>query len=111
NDDAILSIGKEIESVCNIHISSAHLFEPSDDWAREELSETSDVGETLAVCPMSIEREWELRQMLLQLGISDSEVVSDWGAVDTSERSLQRLIVLTKNGRLAGYLASRRRIN
>jgi len=111
NDAAILAMGKEIESVFNIHISSPHLFEPSDDWAREELSETSGVGETLAVCPMSIEREWELRQMLLRLGISDSEVVSDWGAVDTSERSLQRLIVLTKNGRLAGYLASRRRIN
>jgi GNAT superfamily N-acetyltransferase/predicted nucleic acid-binding protein len=104
SDEAILTAGKQIEAMFNVHVISPLVFQPSDELVeREEMFETSIAGTALAASPLPIEHEGQLRQMLLRLGISDSEVVSKWGAVDSTERSVLRTAVVA-SGQLAGYL-------
>lgn len=111
SDEAILEAGKQIEAMFNIHVISPLIFLPSDELdEREEMFETSTAGTALATSPLPIEREGQLRQMLLRLGISDSEVISQWGVVDSTERTVLRTEVVT-NGQLAGYLGCSRQID
>lgn len=111
NDDAILEAGQQIEAKFGIHVISPLVFRPSDDLAgREEIFEQSDTGATRAVVPLSSESEAQLRRMLLALGVSDADVVSHWGAVDSAERTMLRSAVFA-NQHLVGYLASLRQID
>lgn len=111
NDDAILAAGKQIEAVFDIHVISPLIFQPSGELVdREELFETSVAGATLAATSLPIEKEETLRRMLLRLGVSDSEIISDWGAIDSSERSVFRSAVLV-NELITGYLANVRQID
>jgi GNAT superfamily N-acetyltransferase len=111
NEDAILAAGAQIESSYGIHVTSPLVFQRSGEVLdREELFETGDDRTTLLATPLPIAMEGQLRQMLLRLGITDSEVVSHWGAVDSSERSVLRSAVMSGE-RLVGYLASPRQID
>jgi len=111
SDEAILAAGREIEERFNIHVISPLVFQPSSELIeREEIFETSITGTALTASPLSIAHEIELRQMLLRLGISDSEVVSQWGAVDSNERSVMRTEVVA-SGRLVGYLGCMQQID
>lgn len=111
NDDAILKAGKQIEERFGTHIISPLTFQPSDEiGSREDVFEHSANGAAQAVVPLPAESEGELRQMLLSLGISDSDVVSQWGAFDSTERTMLRSAVFTDQ-RLVGYLASLRQFD
>lgn len=111
SDEAILAVAKQIDQMFGIHVISPLAFQPGDDFVdREEAFETSMAGESLVAAQLPIEREGQLRQMLLRLGVSDSEAVSQWGAVDSSERSVLRAAVIVDD-RLVGYLACLRQID
>jgi len=56
---------------------------------------------------MTTASESELRTMLRSLGVPDADIVSVWGALESSERTLQRSTVMTGE-HLAGYLVSPR---
>jgi GNAT superfamily N-acetyltransferase/predicted nucleic acid-binding protein len=110
NDDAVLRASKQIEARFAIHVISPLVFRPPDDLSsREEVFEPSPTGATQAVMPLQVESEGQLRQMLVGLGLSDSDVVSQWGAVDSNERTMLRSAVFSDQ-RLTGYLASLRQI-
>ncbi len=111
NDDAILEVAKQLEVMFKVHISSPLIFETADELLdREELFETTTAGTTLLAGFLPIDGESKARQMLLRLGVSDSEAVSDWGAIDSTERNMLRSAVF-RSENLAGYLASRRQIS
>lgn len=111
SDEAILATSKQLEATYGIHVISPSAFQPSDDLVNpEELFETSMAGQALTFASLPVASEPQLRQMLRGLGISDADAVASWGAVDSSERSVQRSAVLV-DGQLAGYLACTRRIN
>lgn len=111
NDDAILKAGEQIEAKFSIHVISPAVFHPSDDLgSREDVFELSSTGAARAVVPLPAESEGELRRMLLSLGLSDSDVVSHWGAFDSTERTMLRSAVFTDQ-RLVGYLASLRQVD
>lgn len=110
NDGAILAAATQIEAKFNIHIVSPLVFQPSRDPAdREEQFETTTVGATLTAAPMQAESEDLLRQMLKRLGIADSDAIAQWGALDTAEKTVQRVAVASDD-RLVGYLACPRKI-
>lgn len=111
NDDAILRAAKQIEAKFGIHVISPVVFQPSDDvGSREEAFEPSATGAARAIVPLPVESEGQLRLMLLGLGLSDSDVISHWGAVDTAERTMLRSAVFTHQ-RLVGYMASLRQVD
>lgn len=108
SDEAILAASKQLESNYGLHVLSPSSFQPADERVnQEELFETSTAGESLMATALPATSEGELRTMLRGLGIPDSDVVSAWGAVDTSERAVLRLAVMA-DGHLAGYLACNR---
>ncbi|MFM7011492.1 MAG: GNAT family N-acetyltransferase, partial [Betaproteobacteria bacterium] len=110
NDDAILAAAAQIEVKFDIHVVSPLVFQPSRDPAnREEQFETTTAGATLTATPMRAENEDLLRQMLKRLGIPDSDVITQWGALDTAENTVQRVAVASDE-RLIGYLAYPRKI-
>lgn len=105
NDDAILAAAAQIEAKFAIHVISPLVFQPSRDLSdREEQFETTTVGATLTATALHAESEDLLRQMLKRLGIADSEAVAQWGALDTAERTVQRVAVASDDS-LVGYLA------
>lgn len=105
NDDAILSAAAQIEAKFSIHVISPLVFQPSRDLsAKEEQFETTTVGATLTTAAFNAETDDLLRQMLKRLGVADSEAVAQWGALDTAERTIQRMSVAL-DGHLVGYLA------
>ena len=111
NDDAILNAGKQIEATFAIQVFSPLVFQPSDDLgSREEVFEASATGAARAVVPLPAEMEGQVRQMLLGLGLSDADVVSHWGAVDSAERSMLRSAMFTGQ-HLKGYMASLRQVD
>jgi GNAT superfamily N-acetyltransferase/predicted nucleic acid-binding protein len=111
NDNAILNAGKQIETEFATHVISPLVFQPSDDLgSREEVFELSATGAARAVVSLPAESEGQLRQMLLGLGLSDSDVVSQWGALDSTERTVLRSAVFTET-HLTGYLASLRQVD
>lgn len=110
NDDAILAAAAQIEVKFDIHVVSPLVFQPSRDPAnREEQFETTTAGATLTATPMRAENEDLLRQMLKRLGIPDSDAITQWGALDTAENTVQRVAVASDE-RLIGYLAYPRKI-
>lgn len=111
NDDAILEAGQQIEAKFAIHVISPLAFQPSDDLGiREDVFEPSASGAARAVVALPAESEGQLRRMLLGLGLSDADVVSHWGALDSAERTMLRSAVFTDQ-HLVGYLASLRQID
>ncbi len=111
NEDAILAAGKQIEARYDVHVMSPLVFQRSGEALdQDELVETSDAEAPLLAAPLPVQSEGQLRQLLLRLGVSDSEVVSNWGVVDTSERSVLRSAVIA-DGHLVGYLACVRHID
>jgi len=110
NDDAILKAGKQIEAKFGIHVLSPLAFQPSALGSREEVFEPAATGAARAVVPLPAESEGPLRLMLLGLGLSDSDVVSHWGAVDSNERTMLRSAVFTDQ-HLVGYMASLRQVD
>jgi GNAT superfamily N-acetyltransferase len=111
SDEAILAAGKEIEAIFRIHVISPQAFQPSDELVgREELFEVPGTGGPLLASPVAAGGQEQLRQMLLRLGVSDSEVVSRWGALDAMGSVFQRSVVLADE-RLAGYLAYQRQVD
>lgn len=112
SDEAILAGSKQLEETYDIHVISPAAFQPSDELLmnREELFETSIAGESLMATSLPSSGEGELRSMLRGLGITDADAVSVWGAVDSSERTVQRSVV-TAGGRLVGYLACARQLD
>ncbi|MBF6617615.1 MAG: GNAT family N-acetyltransferase [Candidimonas sp.] len=110
SDEAILAAGKKIEEAFRIHIVSPQAFQPSDELHREELFEVAGTSEPLVASPLATNGQDELRRMLLQLGVTDSDVISRWGTLDSEETTFHRLAVFADE-RLAGYLASRRQAN
>lgn len=110
NDDAILAAAAQIEAKFDIHVVSPLVFQPSRDPAdREEQFETTTAGATLTATPMRAENEDLLRQMLKRLGIPESDAIAQWGALDTAEKTVQRVAVASDD-RLVGYLAYPRKI-
>lgn len=111
SDEAILAAGKEIEAVFKVHAISPQAFQPSDELVgREELFEVPGAGAPLVASPLAASGQDPLRQMLLRLDVSDSDVVSRWGALDSTESTFQRSAVFADE-RLAGYLACQRRVD
>lgn len=112
SDEAILVASKRLEEMYGIHVISPGAFQPSDGLLvnREEFFETSIAGESLTATSLPSSSESELRSMLRGLGVPDAEVVSVWGAVDSSERTVQRSAVMA-GGRVVGYLACARQID
>lgn len=111
SDEAILAAGKEIEAVFKVHVISPQAFQPSDELVgREELFEVPGAGAPLVASPLAASGQDQLRQMLLRLGVSDSDVVSRWGVLDSAESTFQRSAVLADE-RLAGYLACQRQVD
>lgn len=112
SDEAILAASKQLEETYDIHVISPATFQPSDELLlnREELFETSIAGESLMATSLPPSGESELRLMLRGLGIPDADVVSVWGGVDSSERTVQRSAVMA-SGRLVGYLACVRQVD
>jgi hypothetical protein len=105
NDEAILAAAAQIEAKFAIHVISPLVFQPSRDPSdREEQFETNTVGATLTAAALQSESEDLLRQMLKRLGVADSEAVAQWGALDTAERTVQRVAVASDDS-LVGYLA------
>lgn len=108
SDESILAASKQLELMYGIYVVSPASFQPPDTLInREELFETSTSGQALTATPLPVANEGELRSMLKGLGIKDSDVVSVWGCVDSSERAVQRLAVMADQG-IAGYLACSR---
>lgn len=108
SDEAILAVSKQLELTYDLQVVSPASFQASDELINgEEIFETSTAGESLTVTALPTTSEGELRSMLRGLGVADSDVVSVWGAADTSERTVQRSAVMTGD-HLAGYLACMR---
>jgi ribosomal protein S18 acetylase RimI-like enzyme len=111
SDEAILAAGRAIEAVFKIHVISPQAFQPSDEQVgREELFEVPGTGGPLLASPLAAGDQEQLRQMLLRLGVADSDVVSRWGALDAVESVFQRSVVLADE-RLVGYLAYKRQVD
>lgn len=109
NDDAILSAAGQIEKRFDLHVVSPLVFQPRDPAEREEQFETTTAGATLTAAPMQADGEDLLRKMLKSMGVADSDAVAHWGAVDTAERTVQRVAVASAD-RLVGYLACPRQM-
>lgn len=110
NDGIIMAAAAQIEAAFGIHVVSPLVFQPpSYPSDREEQFETTMLGATLTAAPMHTESEDRLRQMLKHLGIADSEAVAQWGALDSAERTVERVAVASDDS-LVGYLACPRKM-
>jgi len=108
SDGPILQAGRQLEARYGLHVLSPAAFQPSDELVnRDELFETTATGEALVAAAMPSASESELRTILRSLGVPDADIVSVWGALESSERTLQRSAVMTGE-HLAGYLVSPR---
>ena len=105
SDGAILAAAKQLQAQYAIHVVSPAAFRPSDELAMDDdfVEGSSDGGELTASAPPAA-TEQELVTMLRHLGVPQAEAVSLWGALDSSERTVQRSAVFSAN-RIAGYLA------
>jgi GNAT superfamily N-acetyltransferase/predicted nucleic acid-binding protein len=110
NDDTILSAAGQIERKFDLHVVSPLVFQPPcDPTEREEQFETTTAGATLTAAPMPADNEDLLGKMLRGLGVVDSDAIAHWGALDTAERTVQRVAVASAD-RLVGYLACPRQM-
>lgn len=110
NDDAILSAAGQIEAKFDLHVVSPLVFQPPRDTAeREEQFETTTAGAMLTAAPLQADNEDLLRKMLRSLSVADSDAIAHWGALDSAERTVQRVAVASAD-RLVGYLACPRQM-
>lgn len=109
SDAAILAVSAELSAMFDIEVISPEAFQRADELgSREELFETATAGESLSVAGVESTDESEVRSLLNTLGVSDADAVSIWGAVGSSERSVDRSAVHCRD-RLVGYLACLRK--
>jgi GNAT superfamily N-acetyltransferase len=104
NDSAVLDAAGALATRYGIHVTSPLAFQGPDEMALpDESFETQNV-QTLSLSALTQEDEAELRSFLLRVGVSDHDVMTTWGAVDSNRRACARWAVWS-NEELVGYLA------